>query len=98
MVTVGGAGSAVEVREGPTRSEERLPFGLQAPDRELEPVLGRHGATREVQAGLVDQPVLLARVATPAGGHHVVPGVRPAARARDDVIEVLGGGPAVLAP
>src|SRR4029450_302456 len=43
------------------------------------------------------QPVPLARVAPRAGRHHVVPCVGAPTRAGHDVIQVLGGGPAVLA-
>ena len=42
------------------------------------------------------QAVLLAGVAGSTGGHHVLPCVRAALAARDDVVEVLCRCPAVL--
>src|SRR6266508_723173 len=73
-----------------------LPLGFQAADRQTEPVLWRNRPAREAETDVVDQPVLLARVAPPAGRHHVVPRVRAAARSGHDMVQVLGGRAAVL--
>src|SRR5262245_59396932 len=78
-------------------SEVALPFGLDAPDREPEDVLRGGGPPLQGHARVAREAVLLARVAAPAGGDDVVPGVLAAAGPRDDVIDVLRRGAAVLA-
>src|ERR671931_1822064 len=79
-------------------AEERCPLGLETPEREAEPVRGGERSARQTQTGLVDEAVLLARVTPAAGRHHVLPGVLAASRPRHDVIDVLRGRAAVLAP
>src|SRR6266702_3794355 len=84
-------------RTGRLRLEVRLPLGLEAPERQPKPVLGNERLAEELQAHLVRQAVLLARVAPAARRHHAVPGMLAAPGLRKDVIHVLGGIPAVLA-
>ena len=50
----------------------------------------------EAETGLVGQPVLLAAVAAPAAGHHIVPAVSAATAPWNDVVDVLSLSTAVL--
>ena len=77
----------------------RSPFVADLAARSEQPQVGpwRPRRPREAETGLVGQPVLLAAVAAPAAGHHVVPAVRAATATRDDVVDVLCLGTAVLA-
>ena len=59
--------------------------------------LGLARWSREAEADLGEEAVLLAGVAGPARGHHVVPGVGAAAGPGHDVVDVLGRPVAVLA-
>ena len=63
--------------------------GVAAQGEQLHPVPGGRRRRAEDHAGLVGQAVLLAGVARPAGGDHVLPRVRSALAARDHVVEVL---------
>jgi len=51
----------------------------------------------QMETGLLGRSVHLLGVASPARGDHVLPYVKTAPRARQHVIQVLGGRPAVLA-
>jgi hypothetical protein len=66
-----------------------LPLGLEAAEGQTEPVRWRMRKSRQLETGLVDEPVLLLGVAAAARRDDVVPRVRPAARLRDHVIQVL---------
>lgn len=81
-----------------TRSgKERLPLGLEAAKGQTEPIRWRERKSRQLETGLVDEPVLLLGVAAAARRDDVVPRVRPAARLRDHVIQVLRRRATVLA-
>src|SRR5918992_5701957 len=74
-----------------------LPAGFDPPERQMEAVPRREGLAPEREAGFLRGSVLLPRVALAARRHDVVPDVESAPGARDHVVEVLCGGPAVLA-
>ncbi len=78
------------------RPEERFPLGFEPPERQTEAIRGRLRRSREAETGVLERPVLLPGVAAAARGDDVVPRVRPTARSRDHVIEVLRRRTAVL--
>jgi len=86
-------------RGGVAAVEVGLPLRVDVADGHDDPDLlpRRRRLAAQLHAGLGRQPILLARVARFARGDHVLPCVRPAARARDDMIDVLCGCGAVLA-
>src|SRR5439155_5817273 len=94
-----GRRSALRRRRQRRRPEVWLPVGAQASGRHEEPhaLPWLRGRPAEGETDLVDEPVLLAGVAAPAGGDHVVPGVGPALAAGHDVVDVLRRRAAVLA-
>lgn len=80
-------------------AEVLLPGGIDAVDGDDDPdaVVGRLGGMAEAEADVGGAAVLLAGVTGPARGDDVVPGMAAAAALGDDVVDVLGGAPAVLA-
>jgi hypothetical protein len=76
-----------------------LPLRVDVVDRDDDPdgIVGLGGGTAEPQAHGLRGPVLLTGIARAARGHHVVPRVTPSPALGDDVIDVLGLAPAVLA-
>lgn len=67
-----------------------------AQGEEPHPLARRSRWASQYQSDFVGKAVLFARIAAPAGSHHIVPGVQSAATARHDVIDALRRGPAVL--
>src|SRR5258707_760868 len=59
--------------------------------------LGGPGQSPQLQADLGWAPVLLVRVATPTRGNDVLPHVLPTGGTWPHGVDVLGGGPEVLA-
>src|SRR4029077_1211182 len=85
-------------RGGVTAVQGRLTLRINVADGHDDPDLlsGRRRLATELHAGLSRQAVLLAGVARLARRDDVLPRMRAPARARDDVIDVLGRCGAVL--
>src|SRR5262249_14812350 len=91
-VVLGGGGLDVGAEGGG-------PGGVDGADGHHDPdrLLGSERRPAELQVRLRQQPVLLRRVAGPAGGNDVLPDVLTPPGAGDHVVDVLRRGAAVLA-